>query len=271
MIWIIGDVHGCYYTLDHLLRHISEVDSQPEFVFVGDYVDRGKNNALVVDRMIELKSEGAICLRGNHDDVFDYIVNDHTACYLSELMASIPYREKAIPWMMRHGLDNTFDSYEILSHRTTAGPYGQKTAHKDLLSEILEKVPEDHKKFFNDLPVWWENDTHFACHAFYDPNKDLPRDVKFMKKEEDHDALWSRFGEYSRNIDDINTRWNKIGVFGHTPTSFYHGVAGPITCGKVRLIDCGAFMGRGMAAYCCETDNFVFVESDKKDLIKKWQ
>ena len=271
MRWILPDIHGCYYTLDSLLRRIRETDSEAEFVFVGDYIDRGKHNVRVVDKMIELKSDGAICLRGNHDDVFDYILNDHSECYLSELMAGVPTRDKAIPWMMRNGLDNTFDSYSITSHRIHTGPYGQKVAHRDLLEEILEKVPEDHQKFFNELPIWWESDTHFACHAYYDPDRDLPRDVKFMKKIDDHDALWSRFGQHNRDISETKAVWHKIGIFGHTPTVFYNATSGPLSHGKLRLIDCGSFMGKGMASYCCETDEFVFVESEKKDLIKKWQ
>lgn len=67
--YIISDLHGCFYTLKKLIEKVRRKNESPQFVFVGDYVDRGLNSKQCVELLIQLQSEGAICLRGNHDDV----------------------------------------------------------------------------------------------------------------------------------------------------------------------------------------------------------
>src|SRR5687768_15601300 len=73
MRWIIGDIHGLIRPLEALLARVQELDSRARFIFAGDYVNRGRNSAAVVDCLIRLA--GAKFVRGNHDDVFDLIVN----------------------------------------------------------------------------------------------------------------------------------------------------------------------------------------------------
>lgn len=63
----IGDIHGHLVALDALL---AAVDPQPtdQFIFLGDYVDKGPNVRGVLDRLIAFgTAHRAIFLRGNHD------------------------------------------------------------------------------------------------------------------------------------------------------------------------------------------------------------
>ena len=48
----ITDIHGEYEKLENLL---SKIDTKKEdiFVFMGDYIDRGKDSRKVIDRVIE--------------------------------------------------------------------------------------------------------------------------------------------------------------------------------------------------------------------------
>ena len=40
---IIGDIHGQYYDLVEILRKIKFAKTRKKLVFLGDYVDRGRN------------------------------------------------------------------------------------------------------------------------------------------------------------------------------------------------------------------------------------
>jgi serine/threonine protein phosphatase 1 len=69
----IGDVHGMAQKLDALLAiidgwcHAHRPHEPHRLIFLGDYVDRGPHSREVLDRVRALQSEGAICLRGNHE------------------------------------------------------------------------------------------------------------------------------------------------------------------------------------------------------------
>jgi serine/threonine protein phosphatase 1 len=68
--WVVGDIHGCYYTLINLLDELGYWD---QLIFIGDYIDRGRHSNAVVDELIKLQiynfSDKVICLKGNHEDM----------------------------------------------------------------------------------------------------------------------------------------------------------------------------------------------------------
>ena len=57
----IGDIHGEYDKLENLLKKF-----QPKltdtFVFLGDYIDRGKDSVKTVDTLLELKRNYFNCI-----------------------------------------------------------------------------------------------------------------------------------------------------------------------------------------------------------------
>ena len=71
----IGDIHGMQDHLARLLRAIGDhADRQgwpesPLLVFLGDYVDRGPASRAVVRLLRHLQDQGAVCLRGNHEEM----------------------------------------------------------------------------------------------------------------------------------------------------------------------------------------------------------
>ncbi len=65
----VGDLHGDLEALDFILK-AGKTFEDPGFVFLGDYVDRGKNSVEVLCRLFRLKTEHpwtTILLRGNHE------------------------------------------------------------------------------------------------------------------------------------------------------------------------------------------------------------
>ena len=68
--WIIGDVHGCYQSLQTLL---GVLPVQDHLVFLGDLINRGDGIEATINRVWELVLAGrATWLRGNHEqDLID--------------------------------------------------------------------------------------------------------------------------------------------------------------------------------------------------------
>lgn len=67
MIAVIGDVHGCFYTLKSLVERIKQDYPGIPIYCVGDLVDRGNHSYEVLEYV---KSEKIIFTLGNHDYMF---------------------------------------------------------------------------------------------------------------------------------------------------------------------------------------------------------
>lgn len=262
MKWIFGDLHSHFFTLQNLLSKIKEVDSSPKLFLVGDYLDRGKRSKEVLDLLISLQKEGAVCIRGNHDDVIDYIVNDHSLSSPNEWVTLPPTMEKVVSWWLLNGFGETCESYGIKLPPVVYGPYGMVVSGPNseiLVQQLKEKMPKEHKDFLRGLKLWHEDEEFFIFHAYHRYYEELPRDFKFLKVDP-NECLWNRFDAALLNNQHL-IKWDKTGIFGHTPVMYY-GSNEPINADKIVLTDMG---GNGLAAYCVETDSFVVVESDKRD------
>jgi serine/threonine protein phosphatase 1 len=63
---VITDIHG---RLSELWFLLDLMPDGAKMIFLGDYIDRGSQSAEVVALMRLLQQDGAICLRGNHEDM----------------------------------------------------------------------------------------------------------------------------------------------------------------------------------------------------------
>ncbi len=71
-IFIIGDLHGNYQALLKIFKELKKQDPQNKafYVFLGDYIDRGKNSLRVMLKLIKFKLkyfDRVFLLRGNHE------------------------------------------------------------------------------------------------------------------------------------------------------------------------------------------------------------
>lgn len=264
MNWIISDIHGCFVTLEKLLSRVWAADENPQLVFIGDYVDRGPRSKEVVDLVVQLQKEGAVCLRGNHDDVIDWLLNDHCLCDIGQYTRGKPSIDSVTNWWMWNGLEETLVSYGVPALPSAFGPYGGQS-WGGVIIKFREQCPTEHKDFFRKLEPFWSNDTHFACHAYFPPGMELPDkfDRIELNGEMADTVLWRRFSKDLLGL--IECQWSKVGVFGHTPVQVYGSVT-PIKTSQVRLIDCGLFKNGYMCAYCCETDNWILQDVDSQDV-----
>ncbi len=111
---VVGDIHGMADKLQRLLSKIDEwLDSlhceEPvQFIFLGDYVDRGPDSKWVIGKLRAMQKAGAICLRGNHEQLMidstespigeqNFLFNGGTST--RELFGSVELFKEAQNWM----------------------------------------------------------------------------------------------------------------------------------------------------------------------------
>lgn len=68
--YVIGDVHGCFFTLNNLLEKLPK---DAEIIFVGDLCDKGNFSKEVIDLVIK---NGYQCVKGNHEHLMEIYMQD---------------------------------------------------------------------------------------------------------------------------------------------------------------------------------------------------
>lgn len=139
--YAVGDVHGSLDMLKALVDACREhADGQAlQFVFLGDYIDRGAESAGVVRFMMRLQDElgdRLIALRGNHE-----------AFVLGLLDGAMPLGV----WLANGGV-------------TTLDSYG---AHE------VGELPRAHLDWMRSLRLSYDDGRRFFVHAGVDPEKPL--------------------------------------------------------------------------------------------------
>jgi len=179
MIAVIGDIHGCYYTLKELVKKVKLNYSVTEIYSVGDLIDRGKFSYEVIEYIIE---KGIISTVGNHELMFYYYTN-------------VPNNEIGNLWIF-NGNETTLASYS-----------GKK-----------EKMNE-HLNFIKNLPFYINLPDCFISHAGIssllkkkltaDPLLKLENFNKIVKKylDDEHGLIWNR---------DLLMNLGKLQIVGHT-------------------------------------------------------
>jgi serine/threonine protein phosphatase 1 len=148
-------------------------------VFVGDYIDRGRDSRGVADLVLEQMGggwEGPVTpLRGNHEELM-----------LDSLLPRPRYDLEI--WMQNGGVE-TVASYT---------PDGWSP-------DWIRAVPPAHLEFFRNLKSWHRDENGIYVHAGLPPGV-APEDAT------DEDRLWIR-GAFINS----DWKWDRVVVFGHTP------------------------------------------------------
>ncbi len=267
MRWIIGDVHGMRAPLERLLEEVGRVDPAARFYFVGDYVNRGPDAKGVLDLLLSLND--AKFVRGNHDDIFDQVLN--STSYASN--AANGDRMVAFQWFIEHGLDNTFMSYGV-DYAMIDACRQRPTTEK--LAAITAAVPEAHRSFVRNLPPVVEEPDLFIAHAKWDPYEtdSLPTMLRQLENDANarHKLLWGRFSE--GEIGHTKA-WRRTGYFGHTPVYAYAAsqktgevLMLPIVGNRMVLLDTGVALSAAgrLTAFCADNQTFVQVDHFAKTI-----
>jgi len=194
--YAIGDIHGRADLLEAMLaqlesRTVQELRpaGEPVVIFLGDYVDRGRESARVLDLLLEGRPAGyeRRYLKGNHEQGM-----------LAFLEAPVANRA----WIM-HGGAETLLSYGVQP------PSPLQSAEDDWVAAaaaLKQKMPEAHLRFLNNLERYIAVGDYVFVHAGIDPARPL-------HKQTDQDLLWIRakFLRSRRTLGRLRV------VHGHTP------------------------------------------------------
>ncbi len=262
--WIVGDIHGMLQPLTALVTAVTNFDPSARWFFVGDYVNRGPDSKGVIEYLLKLS--GAKFCRGNHDDIFDVVVNGES--FAEEITHN--NRVSAFKWFMDHGLADTLASYGATRVKLQAVLDRPSPA---ALDELVAPIPKAHRQFIRNLPAVIEEPDIFITHARWDPETpdEDPSPTTFLEVDQElrKTVTWGRF---SMGEVDAPKAWRRIGYFGHTPVDSY-GIRGgydpkgggnlvPVIGNKMVLIDTAAavsLVGR-LTAYSPDTGKFIQVD-----------
>ncbi len=271
MNWIIGDVHGMYDPLRRLLDAVDAADADARLVFAGDFVNRGPDSRQVIDLLLTLTN--ARCCRGNHDDVFDLIVNG--TCSTPKAAGGSP--AAAFQWFMDYGLDRTFHSYGLpvdWLRETAVDPTDAR------LAEARAAVPDAHRRFLRGLPAVVESADYFVTHGYWPPaQRCYPPALSDVAAAADADLrqqmLWGRYTPEEIGFDA--KPWGRRGFVGHTPVHTYfpdppNAPLVPIVGPKLVLLDtaCALLPWGRLTAYCVEQDRIVQFTHDADPVEAEW-
>jgi len=214
---VVGDIHGCLNTLMKLMV-IIKPQPEDEFIFLGDYIDRGKFSFEVIDYLIDFKRHipNTTFLMGNHEHMFIDYFRDNAIMYGKSCFG-------------QNGGEKT-----ILSYKQN----GCVESYRPFSGWATFNMPDDHLEFFNNLEMIKITPKHIFVHAGMNPKISL-------NMQKDDDLLWIRDEFLSAKKESW---WGKIVVHGHTPLQ-YDDYA---EIGRIN-VDYGCVYGGSLAAYDVES------------------
>lgn len=181
--------------LEGLLEQIAPSD-EDRLVFLGDYIDRGAQSFEVVDLIVRLKRTfpKTITLRGNHENFVISLFKGNQSQYQRDI------------WLKMNGGDLTIASYR----------------NKGFLLKI-------HQDFYMNLPLYWETNEYFFCHAGVRPGIPLAQQKgsDLIEIREPFLSSCENFGKIIVHghdpVDKPTIRFNRINIDTGA------GINGPLT------------------------------------------
>lgn len=218
-ILAVSDLHGEDTKFRSLLKEAQYDPNYDLLVICGDLIDRGRENLACLATCEKLQRQGAILLKGNHEQFLEYA--------LIEMMYSDTWRkapsQRLHDWIYHDGGSNMFDEIE------------QLPAAK--LSEIL--------CFVQRLPLFFSNGKFLFTHAGANVQKPI-------EENNEDELVWM-----DDSFPVAPAYADKVMIFGHIPT--FHLPDSQPNKKQARIwydnkymdkigIDCGGVFGGRLAA-----------------------
>lgn len=206
--YAIGDIHGCREELVTLIRSLRDqgLEHEDTLVFVGDYVDRGRDSKGVIDALLLLSEyQKCVFLMGNHEDMMLWWLGIEHGSHRISLQDRMRYSSVWIP----NGGDKTLESYGI-----------DIFDYRGRMDEIFHKIPEKHIEFLKGLQYYYIDGPNLFIHAGVSwQGLDATTPQKAVDDSTEEDLLWDRttfklannFGTliYGHTPNKAGVRWNR--------------------------------------------------------------
>nr|WP_256522340.1 metallophosphoesterase family protein [Halobacillus sp. A5] len=135
---VVSDIHGDIEKFERVLKKAEYQPDKDQLILLGDYVDRGPDSREVVKKVKRLVEEdGAIALKGNHDDLF----------------IRAKHESKAMELWKLNGASTTFQSYK----------------------HHMEEVYHDQEWMRDHLDMYYETEHYIFVHAGLKPHIPLEK------------------------------------------------------------------------------------------------
>jgi serine/threonine protein phosphatase 1 len=207
---VIGDIHGKSHLLEKLVEYHGR---ENQFIFLGDYIDRGESSREVIDYIIKLPQK--ICLMGNHEDLLIRFLKGNDPKFDDEFSPLPPLQLEA--WLSpENGGKKTLDSFQLDSNSRWSD------------------LKEEYQEFFSNLRYFFEDTYSIYVHA------GLDIDIENMEDQDLEYLLWVRT-EWLKNR---YIWYGKMVFFGHTITHNY-----PHLLNKYGLLETPTTLGIDTGAY----------------------
>jgi serine/threonine protein phosphatase 1 len=176
MSFVIGDIHGEISKLEKLIDNILLVDSDPNLIFIGDYIDKGENPFEVLKYLDVLQ----------HKFSCEFLLGNHEHVWMGSMLK--PDHE----YLLKYGGRKTMDSFGC----------------SDIL-ETKNKMMSEFEAFFKSLKKYHQSEEYFICHsgiseAYFNTQPDAIPEKEY---------LFNRYDFIGNNKLYLNRF--KI-IFGHT-------------------------------------------------------
>ncbi len=134
-LFAIGDIHGCFDTLEELVNNKIQLKKSDKLILLGDYIDRGDKSKEVVEYIIDLQKKGfnILPLMGNHEAM---------------LLDAYDNEKNTLKWIQNGGSE-TLKSFEISS---------------------LKKIEFKYIEFFKKLKYYYSSGDCLFVHAGFNDN-----------------------------------------------------------------------------------------------------
>ncbi|WP_203290885.1 metallophosphoesterase family protein [Maricaulis parjimensis] len=230
LTYAIGDIHGRRDLLRRLLDRIEDDrEGRPaEYIFLGDYVDRGDDSAGVLTDLILLGARpdiSVVFLKGNHEAAMLDFLKDPA---------------KGPEWV-QYGGGETLASYGVRPPRADVAQ--DMEAWTECRRAFSERLTPAHRGFLDRLGLMEKRGDYLFVHAGVDPNRPL-------EEQGEPEFLWIRdaFLASSKRLDHVV-------VHGHTPED-------RPTCNGRRIgVDTGAYLTGKLTAACLFGRDVKFIST----------